>query len=549
MITTVMVGLAGVPTAASAGQFGPDTLAIVKDDAGLGNAEIAVALSQDTPLPDTDSVLIGRDDEFADSLASGVLQATSPLLLVPREGPVPALVRDELTRLGPSRVILLGGEAALTPAVADELSGLGYTVERRAGDSRFETATDIAQQDAATADTAILARAFAAPGATDPTQGFADALAAGGLAAERGWPVLLTQSDVLTAPTRDYLIQAGITNVKLMGGTAAISVAVEQELGNLGISTQRLAGDSRSQTAIEVAKERGAETADDAARVLLVQAQTADAWAGGFAAAAHSALFDAPVVLAVGEQLAPETEQWLGGSAAFAQDGSEVRITCVVVPSVCERGRVALGLPPSPPPAQSADPIASYSFESLNSDVPGAPALSPLTQSGNGPNVLTEDPVEGPILEFPDGNGLRLGWQDGFLSTDSYTIAMRMAVDDTSGYVRLLDFSERQSDNGLYLYDGVPVFYGLVGGSGTVVTAGVYATIVLTRSSAGEIVGYVDGEQAFSTTDSDNSSVLANNAIIVFQDDLVVTNETSSGQITSFQVFDSALTAQQVAAL
>ncbi|HUG83253.1 MAG TPA: cell wall-binding repeat-containing protein, partial [Euzebya sp.] len=329
--------------------FPADTLAVVKADEAPSNAEIAVRLSESTDLPDTSTVVIGRDDEFADSLASGVLQSTAPLLLVPRSGPVPQRVRDELARLGPDRVILLGGEAALEPQVADELAGLGYAVERRAGASRFETATAIARSDAGTADTAILARAFPTAGATDPTQAFADALAAGGMAAEMGWPVLLTQTEVLTGSTRTYLQESGIREVKLMGGTAAISAAVEAELQAMGLAVERIAGASRADTAIEVAKARGADSAADAAHVLLVQGQEADAWAGGFAAAARSAALDAPIVLAAESQLPPETRTWLEGGIPGTGSFSQAQpvLTCVVIPELCEQARVAMGLPPA----------------------------------------------------------------------------------------------------------------------------------------------------------------------------------------------------------
>ncbi|WP_370327943.1 cell wall-binding repeat-containing protein [Euzebya sp.] len=363
LVGTALLGPALVGIAPTAAQDLPDdTIAVVKADESPSNAEIAVRLSEETPFSAVDTVVIGRDDTFADSLASGVLQSESPLLLVPSAGPLPPRVRDELARLAPTRVILLGGEAALQPAVADELTQLGYTVERRAGESRVATATPIAATDAPQATTAILARAFPSEGATDPTQGFADALAAGGMSAENGWPVLLTQTDVLSAPTRAYLEQAGITQVEIMGGTAAISDAVEAELEAMGITTERLAGASRADTAIAVAEKRGADSAADAAHVVLVQGQTADAWAGGFAAAAHSALLDAPIVLAAESELPPETAAWLadgvtGGSATFAVDPSDGPVlTCVTVPSLCEEARVTLGLPPSGPVTFSPAP-------------------------------------------------------------------------------------------------------------------------------------------------------------------------------------------------
>lgn len=327
-----------------------DTLYVVKEDQAPSNVDIAVTLSQSTPLAPT-RVLVGRDDLFVDSMASGVLQGDSPLLLVPPAGPVPDVVMAELDRLGPERVTLLGGEAAIDPAVADEFAGAGYAVDRRFGASRFETAIAIAEDgDAEVADTAILTRAFAAEGSADPTQAFADSLAAGGMAAENGWPVLLTQTDVLSGPTADYMAVAAFDRVLIMGGTAAVSAAVEAQVRELVPTVERVAGASRFDTGIEVAKELGADSASDVGQVTLVDAQGADAWAGGFAAAAHSAHFDAPIVLGTGDTLPAATQEWLQGGArsAFAQ-ASGFRLTCVIDPAVCEDGREALALPPAVP--------------------------------------------------------------------------------------------------------------------------------------------------------------------------------------------------------
>ena len=352
VVAAVVVAVLGMPAPSSSQPS--DTLVIVKDEAPLSNVDIAVALSQATPLPAPETVLIGRDDDFADALASGVMQSRSPLLLVPSAGPLPDAVVEEVQRLGSTRAVILGGEAAVQPAVDQELQDLGLAVERRAGGSRFETAIDIARNDAAGADTVILARAFPAPGATDLTQGFADSIAAGGMSAEFGWPVLLTQTDTLSEPTRAYLQDAGIRQVEIMGGTAAISAAVEQQIRDMGISTERLAGNSRAETALAVADKLGAPTAAEADHVVLVQGQAPDAWAGGFAAAAHAALLDAPIVLATGDSLPPATLDWLRdgatdpGYAVVPDDGSPV-LTCVVVPSLCEEARVTLGLPPDSP--------------------------------------------------------------------------------------------------------------------------------------------------------------------------------------------------------
>lgn len=351
-VVMVVVALiaAVVVTVPVVGQEAPDTLFIAKDDETLSNVEIAARLSENTPVG-ADRVVLARDDDFADALASGVMQGEAPLLLTPQEG-LPARVTDRLAELGPSEVVLLGGTAALPEAIATDLSGRGYVVSRRAGASRFETATAIAAADAPEATTAILVRAFAPDGATDPTQAFADSLAAGGLAAANAWPVLLTTTAGLPAPTADYLSGSAIQQVYVVGGTAAISEQVMADLTALGKTAERIAGASRADTALQIAALRGAESAEDVGRVTLVDGQSADAWAGGFAAAAHSATFDAPIVLGTPVELPAATVAWLAGEGeprGFAQapvDPDGIRLTCVIDAVICTQARDALRLPP-----------------------------------------------------------------------------------------------------------------------------------------------------------------------------------------------------------
>lgn len=75
--------------APTSGQAADDTVFIVKDDDTTpSNSDIALALSAETPYAGG-SVIVSCDDQFADALASGVLQSDAPLLLVPTGGPIP----------------------------------------------------------------------------------------------------------------------------------------------------------------------------------------------------------------------------------------------------------------------------------------------------------------------------------------------------------------------------------------------------------------------------------------------------------------------------
>lgn len=282
------------------------------------------------------TVLVGRDDLFADSLASGGAQGLldAPLLLTGGDGLDPR-VADELERLGADRVVLLGGTSALSEQVDTDLADLGYAVERLGGASRIETAVEIAGDIAPTADRAVLVRGYPA-GDADTTQAFADSLAAGALAADLGIPLLLTESGALSTATAGYLTDAGVTEVLVVGGTAAVDEQVVTDLGALGITVERLAGDTRYATAVAIAAERGAPTAADADETILVDGADPDAWADAFPAALRASRSLAPIVLGQGETLPAPTVDYLRGG------GTSLVCGTTTTSAACDAAEAAL---------------------------------------------------------------------------------------------------------------------------------------------------------------------------------------------------------------
>ncbi|MBW3664247.1 MAG: cell wall-binding repeat-containing protein [Actinobacteria bacterium] len=124
---TVLGGPAAVSDAVAAKLAG-HTSGDVRRLWGADRYATAVAISRAAfPDPDAvDTVYIATGEQFADALgaAAGAGMVGWPVLLVPSDGPVPDAVRDELERLTPDGLVLLGGEAALGPAVEAELAGL-----------------------------------------------------------------------------------------------------------------------------------------------------------------------------------------------------------------------------------------------------------------------------------------------------------------------------------------------------------------------------------------------------------------------------------------
>ncbi|MBW3665128.1 MAG: CHRD domain-containing protein [Actinobacteria bacterium] len=239
------------------------------------------------------TVLLARNDVFADSLSSGPAQGAlgAPLLLTLNDRVVRG-VEEELTRLGAQQVILLGGPEALQPQVEARLVELGYRTRRVFGDTRLTTATATAAAFFPSASQAIIARAWEEPG-RDQSQAFADSLGAGALGANLGIPVLLSRTEALSPETSDYLSRSGIRSVIIAGGPDALSDDVEEDLRGLGLDVDRAGGETRFETATELfLRSQAAEHADDFVggmhRLVLIEAMDENAWAAGFPAAAHT---------------------------------------------------------------------------------------------------------------------------------------------------------------------------------------------------------------------------------------------------------------------
>ena len=306
--------------------------------AGDDTVDATIAWSQATvPAGGAPTVLLARDDEFADALASGPLQAllSAPLLLTGGEA-LDARVVAELERLGASTVFILGGTAAVSQAVEDDLRARVDTVDRIAGATRLETAAAIAGGFYAGSRRALVVRAFAGP---DPTQAFADSLAAGSWGAAERFPVLLTETAQLSATTGDAL--DGYDRAVVVGGEAAVGGQVVADLEALGLDASRVAGAERAATAQAVADALGLHGPEVATRVVLVDGTRADSWAPGFAAALHTSGVGAtPVVLSSGATLPAATEAWLSGHGA----GDPPTLVCApfVAAAACETAAALL---------------------------------------------------------------------------------------------------------------------------------------------------------------------------------------------------------------
>lgn len=222
--------------------------------AGADRLLTAAAISKErfrSGPPASKAVIVANGWSFPDALAGSTLAGMlgCPILLT-APTKLSATTAAEISRLGVDRVYVLGGTGAIAPAVVTSLRSMGLEVEQVAAARRAGTAVEIARTAARIAPTSEVAFVVNA-------QGFADALAVSPMATHNAAPVLLTERDWLPgevlAALDDGLL--GITDVVIVGGTAAVSAKVEKELKQrLGDTrVRRIQGSTRYHTAREFA--------------------------------------------------------------------------------------------------------------------------------------------------------------------------------------------------------------------------------------------------------------------------------------------------------
>ncbi len=215
-----------------------------------------------------------------------------------------------------------------------------------------------------------------------------------------------------------------------------------------------------------------------------------------------------------------------------------------------------MGQNPSGPDLSATAPptlIADYQFrDNLNSAVGSPPALTNL--GNNSFESVTIDDSPRTALRFDQNNGVALIPTTGIIQSQVYTVAVLFAFSNTSGYRRILDFKNGSSDRGLYSLVGRLAFKRGTSeeGSTSTIAANTYAQVVLTRDSAGNVAGYVNGVQQFSFVDNSGSAVIdSTNTLRFFRDNTADTpvGEASAGQVARIRLYNAALSSSEVAAL
>ena len=195
------------------------------------------------------SVILASGANYPDALAASSLAGglDAPILLTDPNSLSDA-ARDRLETFCPSRVFIVGGNAAVSPDVerqVKELLGSGCAVFRVAGQTRYETSLVAAEVNPKSSDTVIVATG----------SNYADALSVSPYAFASGSPVLLCDSSSgLTGAAVESIRSGGYSKAVIVGGTAAVPASVEGQLRSAGIGdVTRLSGATRFETSSMIA--------------------------------------------------------------------------------------------------------------------------------------------------------------------------------------------------------------------------------------------------------------------------------------------------------
>lgn len=183
--------------------------------------------------------IIASGENFPDAICAGPLAKSknAPIILT-RNTSLDNNCINELKRLGVNQAYIIGGTGVVSKNVENQLRNLGISFTRFGGKDRYETSVKVAQ------NLSISNELIVSNG-----KSYADVLSIAPIAAKKGIPILLTNTNILPISVSNYIAGKSISKSYVIGGTGVVSEVVKSKLPG---SKERLGGTDRYDTNIKV---------------------------------------------------------------------------------------------------------------------------------------------------------------------------------------------------------------------------------------------------------------------------------------------------------
>lgn len=193
---------------------------------------------------DANKVIIVNREKYPDAIsATNISQGRYPVLYT-HAHTVSESTIELLKTMDLDQVYVLGGTLSVNESVVSELTNkIGVKVTRLAGRSRYDANSSAIAANYKKKDHVVIASG----------EVFADALYGVSYANTINAPVVLTKTNNLEDSTVKLLKDLGVKTATIIGGELTVTKAVEDQLRELGINPQRIAGRNRYIGSAEVA--------------------------------------------------------------------------------------------------------------------------------------------------------------------------------------------------------------------------------------------------------------------------------------------------------
>lgn len=197
-------------------------------------------------FPSAENVVLATQYGYWDALSANALAGSlnAPIMLSDFDS-LPEQTVAQLKRLQAKTVYICGGTHVISKQVEQQLHQLGMRVVRYAGSEASDTATKIALNTETVSDTCFITTSW----------GYGDSMSVSSYSYAKHAPIFLTNMNGdIDYSTLDAIRAKGFKHIVLVGGTSVISAEVEDLVRSLGVSVERVWGETQYDTSLAFAK-------------------------------------------------------------------------------------------------------------------------------------------------------------------------------------------------------------------------------------------------------------------------------------------------------